>query len=71
MIVVVLPLTFGLSVDMSRIVAETLIRWSTSQVALFLLRIDMPNDIVRQSYHLISSSFGHLGEPFCFGLVLE
>lgn len=40
-------------------------------VPRLLLRIDMPDDIIRQSVHLVSSALGHLRETLGFSLVFE
>ena len=50
---------------------QSLIRWSRPQIAPFFFRVDMPDDVVRETDDLIACSFRHLGESLCFGLVLE
>jgi len=37
----------------------------------FLLGINVPHHVIRQSVHAIAGSLGHLRESFRFGLVLE
>ena len=44
---------------------------SPLQIPLLLLRIDMPNDIIRQAHDLVPSAVRHGREPFRVGLVLE
>lgn len=36
-----------------------------------LVRVDVPDDVIRQSVYSVACSLGHLGEAFCLGLVLE
>jgi len=47
------------------------IRRSTFQIPRFLIRINMPNDVIREADDLVSGSPGHLGETFRLGLVFE
>ena len=48
---------------------ETLLH--PSGVLVLFIRINMPDNIVRQPNDLIPSLLGHPREPFCLGLVLE
>lgn len=40
-------------------------------VARFLVRVDMPDDVVRETNDFVSGSLGHLCETLRLGLVLE
>lgn len=51
--------------------SASLVRRPGAQVPLFLLRVDVPDDVVREPDDLVARSFGHLGETLCLGLVLE
>ena len=42
-----------------------------SSVARLLFCIDMPDDIVGETNHFVACSFGHFGESFGLGLILE
>jgi hypothetical protein len=44
---------------------------SALRIAGLLLGINMPNDVIRKTYHLISCAFGHLGKTLGLGLILE
>lgn len=44
---------------------------SLGSISRLLLRIYVPNDIIRQSINVISGSLRHLGKSFRLGLVLE
>jgi len=47
------------------------IRGTISQIARFLVRVNMPDHIVRQPDDLIARPFSHLRESFRFRLVFE
>lgn len=44
---------------------------AASEVARLLIRVNVPDDIVRKTVHLVSSTLGHAGESLGFSLVLE
>lgn len=48
-----------------------LISRTVAKVALLLLRVDMPDDVVRQTDNLLLGALGHLRETFRLGLVLK
>jgi hypothetical protein len=51
---------------------EDLLEGSTfAEVAWLLLRIDMPDDVVRKTDDLVACSLGHLSETLGLGLVFE
>lgn len=45
--------------------------WPTSKIALLLLGVNMPHNVVGQTNDLISSSFSHFSETLGFRLVLK
>lgn len=45
--------------------------FEASKVARLLVCINVPDHVVGQSDHLVSSALGHTSEAFCLGLVLE
>jgi hypothetical protein len=42
-----------------------------NHVALLLRRVNMPNDVVRETNNLVSGALGHLGESFSLGLIFK
>lgn len=48
-----------------------LVRLAIAQVARLLVSVDVPDDVVGQSDDLVAGTLSHLGESFCFGLVLK
>lgn len=40
-------------------------------VAGFLVCVFVPDNVVRETIHLVACTFGHLGEAFSLGLVFE
>lgn len=44
---------------------------SSLGIAWLLSSINMPNDVIRQTYDFVTRSLGHLREAFGLGLVLE
>ena len=47
------------------------VRRSTPQITSFLLGVNMPDNVVGQSNHLVSGPFGHLSETFCLCLIFK
>jgi hypothetical protein len=46
-------------------------RYRGLRISGFLFRVDMPDNIIWQPVNAVASSFGHFGESFGLGLVLE
>lgn len=40
-------------------------------LARFLVRVDVPDDVVGEADDFVFCALGHLGEALCLGLVLE
>ena len=51
--------------------ASKLVRLAISQVAGFLIGINMPDHIVRQADNLVASTLRHASKSLSFGLIFE
>jgi hypothetical protein len=40
-------------------------------IAGFLVCIDVPDDVIRETYNLVASSLGHFGKAFSLRLILK